>query len=312
MPWKDRYTISNERSIADRDVRWPNGLACSFTITVSLDPPCGPEGLTPADLKTPEAYYGMHGGLDALRAVLDKNGVRATAAVSAAVADIHPTILRSLAADGHEIAAHGYLREDVSTLDIADERERLKRTTECIGAAVGRRPLGWYSLARQGDKYAGGAISPNTMSLLIEDGYSYMGNSPADDVPHYWVTDPAGPTAMLVMPYYYHFDDQFFLLFPAKGTGLEHADSLARNWRAEMDAQHRRGRSITMVLHPYAIGWAHRLRLLDEFLGHVTALPKVWNATALECAEHWRTHYPPEQTLRLEPSIWSDYDGSLS
>lgn len=130
MPWKDRYTISNERSIADRDVRWPNGLACSFTITVSLDPPCGPEGLTPADLKTPEAYYGMHGGLDALRAVLDKNGVRATVAVSAAVADIHPTILRSLAADGHEIAAHGYLREDVSTLDIADERERLKRTTD--------------------------------------------------------------------------------------------------------------------------------------------------------------------------------------
>lgn len=312
MPWKDRYTISNERSIADHDIRWPHGLACSFTITVALDPLCGPDGLTPADIATSEAYYGMHGGLDALRAVLDKNGVRATFAVSAAIASIYPAILRSLATDGHEIAAHGYRREDVSKLDIADERERLKCTTQCIGAAVGRRPLGWYSLPRQGDKYAVGTISPNTMSLLAEDGYTYMGNSPADDVPHYWVTDPAGPKAMLVMPYYYHFDDQFFLLFPAKGTGLEHADSLARNWRAEMDAQHGRGRSFTMVLHPYAIGWSHRLRLLDEFLGHAKALPKVCNATALECAEHWLTQYPPEQTLRLEPSVWSDHADSLS
>lgn len=312
MPWKEGYTVSDERSIADPDIRWPNGLACSFTVVVSLDPPCGPGGLTPADLATPEAYYGMHGGLEALRAILDKNQTRSTFAASAAIASAYPAVLRSLAEDGHEVAAHGYLREDVSGLDVGEERERLEWTTDGIEAAVGRRPLGWYSLSRQSDKYAVGAISPNTMSLLAESGYLYMGNSPADDVPHYWVIDAEGPQAMLAMPYYYHFDDQFFLLFPAQGTGLEHADSLARNWRAEFDAQHRRGRSFTMVLHPYAIGWSHRLRLLDEFLGHVREVPAVWNATALECAQHWLHQYPPDQTLHLKPSVWSDYPDSLS
>ena len=98
----------------------------------------------------------------------------------------------------------------------------------------------------------------------------------------------------------------------AKGTGLEHGDSLARNWRAEMDAQHRRGRSFSMVLHPYAIGWAQRPKLLDEFLTHVRTLPKVWNATALECAEHWLAHYPIGEALHLEPSVWTDYADSLS
>jgi peptidoglycan/xylan/chitin deacetylase (PgdA/CDA1 family) len=312
MPWKDGYTISDERSIADHDIKWPSGMTCSFTVVVSLDPQCGPDGLTPADLKTPEAYYGMHGGLASLRAVLDKYRIRATFAASAALADSHPAVLRSLAADGHEIAAHGYLREDVSRLDLSVESERLQRTTACVGAATGQRPLGWYSLPRRSDHYAVGAISPATMPLLAECGYRYMGNSLADDVPHYWVYDPNGPKSILAMPYYYHFDDQFFLLFPTKGTGLEHADSLARNWRAEMDAQHRRGRSFSMVLHPYAIGWGHRLKLLDTFLSHATSLPGVWTATALQCAEHWLLQHPPESTLRLAPSIWMDHADSLS
>lgn len=312
MPWKDRYTISDERSIADRDIRWPDGGVCNVTVVVSLDPQCGPDGLAAADFKTPEAYYGMHAGLDALRVLLRRHGIRATFAASAALALSYPATLRSLRDEGHEIAAHGFLREDVSRLDPATERERLRQTTLALGEVLGQRPLGWYSLPRQSDRHAVGAISPVTMSLLVEDGYRYMGNSLADDAPHYWVYDPSGPKSILCMPYYYHFDDQFFLLFPARGSGLEHADSLARNWRAEMDAQHKRGRSFSMVLHPYAIGWGHRLKMLDAFLAHVRSLPGIWNATALKCATHWLAEYPPERTLRIAPSIWTDHADSLS
>ena len=312
MPWKDRYTISDERGIADGDVRWPEGRTCCFTITVDLSPTCGPEGITPRDLLRPDSYYGLHGGLTTLREVLGRHNLRVTFAVPAAIADLYPALIRALLADGHEIAAHGWLHEDVSQLSIEEERGRLTRTTDCIEAACGKRPLGWYSLPRQGDKFAVGAISPNTMTLLGENGYLYMGNSPADDVPHYWVTDPSGPRAILAMPYYYHFDDQFFLLFPAKGTGLEHADTLARNWEAELAAQYKRGRAFGMTLHPHAIAWPNRLQKLDEFLDRAGRLPGLWNATALECAEHWSRLYPVATALQLEPSIWQDYPDSLS
>lgn len=312
MPWKTGYTISDERGIADGDVRWPDGMGFCFTMVVSLDPQCGPNGLVPADFKTPEAYYGMHGGLDSLRSVLARHRIRATFPASAALARAYPAVLRSLAAEGHEIAAHGFLREDVSKLEPAVESERLKQTTACLGEVTGERPLGWYSLPRQSDRFAAGAISPVTMSLLAEDGYTYMGNSLADDVPHYWVYDPDGPKSILCMPYYYHFDDQFFLMFPVKGSGLEHADSLARNWRAEADAQYRRGRQFSMVVHPYAIGWGHRLKFLDRFLDHLETLPRVWNASALQCATHWRQQYPAETALRIQPSLWVDYADSLS
>ena len=172
-----------------------------------------------------------------------------------------------------------------------EERARLDLATDILMRVMGRRPAGWFCLPRQDDPFAGGTISPHTMDLLIDAGYEYMGNGLADDVPHYWVTDFAARRAMLTLPYYYHFDDQWFLLFPRKGTGLEHADDLFRNWRAEFDAQYRRGRQFSMVLHPGAVGWCNRLQLLEDFLTHLRSFPGVWNPTSA-CARYWQATYP--------------------
>src|SRR4051812_23015889 len=150
MPWKDRSPIPGERGIADAAVAWPAGARCCFTLTVDLSPPCGPAGIQPADLATPDAQYGMHGGLDGLLGVLRKHGIPATFAVPGVIADIHAPRIRALTAEGHEIAAHGWRHEDVSALDAAEETARLDRTTATIAGVVGTRPLGWYSLARPG------------------------------------------------------------------------------------------------------------------------------------------------------------------
>ena len=63
----------------------------------------------------------------------------------------------------------------------------------------------------------------------MRPGYVYLGNGLADDIPHYWISDFASRRALLTLPYYYHFDDQFFLMFPRKGTGLEHPDAQPRS-----------------------------------------------------------------------------------
>lgn len=312
MPWKEGYTISDEIGLRDDEVRWPNGMQCAATMTVDLSLASGPAGITAADMQTSTAIFGLHDGIDQLRKLLDRFEIKATIAVPAAMARFLGETLRSLRADGHEIAAQGLFHEDVSGLARADEQDRMERATEILTDVVGERPMGWFSLARQNDTYAGGAISPNTMDLLIEGGYRYMGNSLSDDIPHYWVTDFDTRRVILALPYYYHFDDQFFLMFPRKGTGLEHADALAANWRAEFDAQYKRGRLFNMTLHPYLIGWAHRIKLLEDFLAHMRASAGVWNPTGGQCAEYWLDAYPASTTLKLEPSIWKDYPGSLS
>jgi peptidoglycan/xylan/chitin deacetylase (PgdA/CDA1 family) len=312
MPWKERYTISDERTLLDEQVKWPDGRRCCFRVVVDLSPACGPDGIVAANLATPDAYYGMHGGLAALLAVLERYSIKATFAVPAVMAEVHAGEIRRIADADHEIAAHGFRHEDVSRLSREEEQTRLRRTTKMLAAVTGRRPTGWFSLPRPGDKFAGGAISPHTIDLLLEEGYDYFGNGLADDLPHWWVSDFTSRRAILTLPYYYHFDDQFFLLFPRKGTGLENPDSLCRNWRAELDAQYKRGRQFSMVLHPHAIAWPNRLHLLEQFLEHARALPGLWRATSAECAKHWHATFPATTHLKLEPSIWRDYPGSLS
>ncbi len=312
MPWKQGYTISDEVGLRDDEVRWPDGNRFCFTVTVDLSVARGPEGIRAADLMHPDAYFAAHDGLDRLVALLRRFDIRATFAVPAVIAQLRAERLRDLLAGGHEIAGNGLKHEDVSRLSAVEEKARLDLATDILARVTGQRPSGWFCLPRQEDSFAGGTISANTMDLLIDAGYEYMGNGLADDLPHYWVTDFATRRALLTLPYYYHFDDQWFLLFPRRGTGLEHADDLFRNSLADFNAQYKRGRQFNMVLHPGMIGWAHRLQLLEDFLAHARGFPGVWNPCSAECARYWKATYPAEQFLKLEPSVWRDHTGSLS
>jgi peptidoglycan-N-acetylglucosamine deacetylase len=312
MPWKDGYTISDERSLADAYICWPDHKRCAVHIVVDLSVASGPEGTTERDIESAPARFGASEGLDLLLAALERHAFKATFAVPAIIAESDPARIKQIAGLGHEVAAHGFMHEDVSALSREDEKSRLDLTTEILSAVTGRRPSGWFSLPRQNDPFAGGTVSPNTVDLLIEAGYAYLGNGLADDIPHYWVTDFATRRALLTLPYYYHFDDQFFCMFPAQGTGLENPDMLFRNWRAELDAQHARGRFFTMTLHPQHIGWCNRMAGLEDFLAYMAGLSGLWNPTGSQCASYWTATYPAVSHLKLEPSIWKDYPGSLS
>lgn len=312
MPWKQGYTISDEIGLKDDELSWPNAAACVVQLVIDLNIATTAEGITPKDLASDAAVFAATEGLAQLRAVLGKHAMRATVSVPAVLAKIRPETIQSLVADGHEIAAGGLKGEDVSILSREEEHARLEATTAWIAEAAGTRPLGWFGLPRQSDPFAGGTVSPHTIDLLIDAGYRYFGNGQADDIPHYWVTDAASRRALLTLPYHYHFDDQWFCMFPSKGTGLENPDFLARNWRAEFAAQYARGRHFHMVVHPQHCGWANRAQMLDDFLAHLCRHPNLWIATGTEIADHFAAQHPPETHLRLAPSIWKDYDGSPS
>src|SRR5690349_16872511 len=117
MPWKERYTTSDEKSLADDAIHWPEGARCCVCVTVDLSVAAGPDGICGSDLATPEALFGINQGLAALRDVLRRHQLVATFAVPAATAHVHRDVVRSLAGDGHEIAAHGFRHEDVSGLE---------------------------------------------------------------------------------------------------------------------------------------------------------------------------------------------------
>jgi peptidoglycan/xylan/chitin deacetylase (PgdA/CDA1 family) len=314
MPWKDGYTTSDERSLTDQEVIWPDGDQCACVLVVDLSVASGPEGITPADLTTASGQFGIQVGIRSLLEVLQRFNMTATFAVPAVIAEIYPATMRAIMEHGHEIAAQGFKHEDVSQLDRDQEQERLEATTASLTRITGQRPTGWYSLPRPRDAFAVGTVSPHTIDLLINAGYTYMGNGLADDIPYYWVTDVQTARAMLTLPYYYHFNDQYFLMFPPPGlgSGLENPKPFLTNCTLEFDAQYRRGRYFSMVVHPHIIGFGHRMRLLEALFSHMRDFPGLWNPTATQCAQYWQAQYPASATLHLEPSIWQDYPGSLS
>ena len=92
MPWKDRYTISDEIGLADADLRWPGGQRCAVHIVVDLSIASGPAGVQARDITSAPAAFGANEGLDLVLAALAKHELKATFAAPAVIAEIYPAM----------------------------------------------------------------------------------------------------------------------------------------------------------------------------------------------------------------------------
>jgi hypothetical protein len=155
----------------------------------------------------------------------------------------------------------------VSSLEVQEERRRLDLTTTILTEICGKRPAGWFSLPRQQDRYAGGQISPNTIQLLIDGGYEYLGNGMADDIPHYGVVDIHTKRHILTLPYYYHFDDLF-----SHVSGLKWAVDLRMLRRSsktrDRSSKLRIGGDVSLWLYPIS-SHRHCIEMFERFLLHI-------------------------------------------
>src|ERR1700761_7939796 len=129
MPWKTNYTISDEISLPDGSIAWPDRNRCCFNVVVDLSLASGPEGLTPSDLATADSVFAMGDGLAGLLDVLASHKIVATFAVPAAMVKIYPDVIEAVLKHGHEIAAEGLFHEDVSQLSPEEERARMRAAT---------------------------------------------------------------------------------------------------------------------------------------------------------------------------------------
>jgi polysaccharide deacetylase family protein (PEP-CTERM system associated) len=81
--------------------------------------------------------------MERIRRMLDEAGARVTFFWLASVAELYPELVRSLVADGHEIASHGYSHIPVTKLTPVTFEEDLKRAHEVLGDIAGRAPIGF-------------------------------------------------------------------------------------------------------------------------------------------------------------------------
>ena len=105
---------------------------------------------------------------EAIFALLDELGARATFFVLGITAERYPDLVREIAGRGHELACHGHAHERVHDQSPDEFRRDVERCAELLEQLAGRRPLGYrapaFSITRD---------TPWAYEALAELGFRY-------------------------------------------------------------------------------------------------------------------------------------------
>jgi peptidoglycan-N-acetylglucosamine deacetylase len=123
---------------------------------------------------------------DAVLALFDEAGVKATFFTLGWIAERHPALIRRIAAAGHEIASHGWDHKRVFTMSEAEFRADLERARAAIEHASGQKLKGYRAPSFSVD-----ARTPWAHPVLAEQGYAYSSSVAPVRHDHYgWRDSP--------------------------------------------------------------------------------------------------------------------------
>jgi len=118
-------------------------------------------------------------GIDKLLKLFKSNNIKATFFVTGEIAKLHPSSIRKIHEDGHEVACHGLTHDkNEFLLDESDQRRRIEEATEIIEKIVGARPLGFRAPCLRANS--------TTLKILEEYGYIYDSSVIPTFIPGYY------------------------------------------------------------------------------------------------------------------------------
>jgi len=123
---------------------------------------------------------------EAVLALFDEAGVKATFFTLGWIAERHPALIRRIAAAGHELASHGWDHKRVFTLSEAEFRADLARARAAIEDAGGQAVSGYRAPSFSVDQR-----TPWAHPVLADEGYAYSSSVAPIRHDHYgWRDSP--------------------------------------------------------------------------------------------------------------------------
>ncbi|MBP0617017.1 polysaccharide deacetylase family protein [Jiella mangrovi] len=284
----DRYDHRSLRSVPH--FTWPGDKRLLIWASVHLeffpmDMPSAPvKPIGGMDRPYPSVWdfssrdYGNRVGIYRLMEVLDKHGVRATAAMNSEAAARHPHLMSEILARDWEIAAAGV---DMGRLHHAQLSKELEETL--VGESFarlrglsGQAVTGWHS--------PGHSQSAMTPDIVAAAGGKYIFDWINDDLPYGFRTT-AGELTQL--PLSYDLSDHKILALQNMPIGdYEYQLSAAFDVLSAESAQ-RGGRILSLSLTPWIIGQPGRIDALDRLLTRFLAEDGIAAATGEEIRQAW-------------------------
>ncbi len=220
--------------------------------------------------------YGSRAGFWRLHRMFTNHNIPVTVFGVAMAMARNPDAVAAMQDANWEIASHGYKWIDYKDIPIDIERQHIAQAIEIHTEITGESPKGMYQ----------GRSSENTHALTMEAGFEYSADSYADEIPYY-IKGPKGP--FLMVPYTLDANDMRF----ASPQGFNSGDQFFSYLKDSFDVLYAEGgRMMSVGLHCRLVGRPGRAAALLRFLEYVQGHDKVWCATRLEIANHWRKENP--------------------
>lgn len=267
--------------------RWPNGARIAIWIIPNIEffalddqvpASAGGGGKTPDIMVWSTRDYGNRIGVYRLMKVMARYGVRGTVALNSQVCIEHPRIIQECLKLDWELMGHN--ETNTTRLNSVSDEEAagiIRRTVKTIAEASGRKVRGWLG--------SGLAESWNTLDQLVDNGVEYVADWVNDDQPYKMTLDD-GRTIMSI-PYSVELNDK-----PAFENRNMTAEQFGTMLRRQFDTLWRESEERALVmgiaLHPYIIGFPHRIGALDSALEYICGHEGVWLATGAEIADAGR------------------------
>ncbi|MEO1678644.1 MAG: polysaccharide deacetylase [Pseudomonadota bacterium] len=263
---------------------WPGGARCALALSFDCDHETFELGAGRAAIgRLAWGEFGRRRGVSRIMNVLDRHAAKASFFVPAVSGLIDPAHVSEIAKAGHEIGVHGWIHENTTRLDRATERDLLLRSRDALADMCGHTPVG--------HRAANWDLSPNTIELVAEAGFSYDSSLMADDSCYELLSD-GQPTGLVEIPVDWVRDDAVYLLFnrePATRPWTPPKDVFDIFIR-EFDMAFDEGGVCQLVFHPFVIGYRSRIWILDALIEHAKARGPVWLPTHAELANWVRLH----------------------
>jgi len=227
------------------------------------------------------AEYAYKAGVWRLMDLMDELKIKASCSMNGLTGERHPQIVRALADYGVDIVGHAWA-QDVTSKDDDPQQELadIRKVTEVLEKASGKRPIGWVS--------QGSAMSGNTLDFLKQEGYLWSGDDMSDDIPFLKDTKH-GKIVILPRVNLPHNDLWMW------ATTRTPPDFMWQNWKATFDQLYMEGelgypKWAELTLHAHMGARPTLIPVARQMLQYAKKHKGVWFATRNQIAEWAMKH----------------------
>lgn len=264
---------------------WPDGRRIAVMLTFDFDAELlrqsviGKKDIGFSDRS--RGLYGPHEGLARCLAMLRRQEIRTTFFVPGKIVEEYPAEVRAIAADGHELAYHGYDHDARVGIPAAEEEENMRRSEELLSGITGEKVLGYRGPLD--------VMQECSLELLQKRGYLY-GSTLKDCDWAYVHEDSAPETPVVEFPTEPGIDDFSYFYFSYADektiTCSYPADYVYDMWKDYFDELASEGDKVMVLkLHPQLIGRTSRIRMLERLVLYMKQ-NGAWITSCREAAQY--------------------------